>query len=104
TMLETYLNTISLTGNTAGVKAGAIQYFGKDDLSQLTAAECASIAAITKSPNTYNPYKNPEEHLQRRNVMLENMYEQGHLTEEEYNEAVNSPLVLAETDTDSSTS
>lgn len=104
TILETYLNTISLTGNTAGVKAGAIQYFGKDDLSQLTAAECASIAAITKSPNTYNPYKNPEEHLQRRNLMLWNMYDQGHLTEEEYNEAVNSPLTLAETDADSSTS
>ncbi len=98
TILESYLNTLNLTGRTAGVKAGAIQYFNKDNLADLSAAECASIAAITKSPNNYNPYKNPEEHLRRRNVMLGNMYEQGHLTEEEYNEAVNSPLVLSEGD------
>lgn len=96
TILEAYLNTISLTGTTAGVKAGAIQYFGKSDLSQLTPAECASIAAITKNPSKYNPYKNPEAHLARRNVMLKNMYEQGKLTEQEYNDAINSPLTLVE--------
>lgn len=104
TILEAYLNTVSLTGTTAGVKAGAIQYFGKSDLSELSAAECASIAAITKSPNKYDPYKNPEAHLARRNLMLWNMYDQGKLTKAEYDEAVNSPLMLVENQEESTTS
>ncbi len=96
TILEAYLNTISLTGNIGGVKAGAIQYFGKTNLADLSPAECASIAAITKNPSQYDPYKNPQTHLQRRNYMLYNMWQQGKLTEAEYKEAVASPLTLVE--------
>ena len=96
TILEAYLNTISLTGNIGGVKAGAIQYFGKSDLAELSAAECASIAAITKSPSQYDPSKNPQEHLRRRNQMLKNMWEQGKLTQAEYQDAINTPLTLVE--------
>ena len=96
TILEAYLNTVSLSGSIAGVKAGASNYFGIEDLAQLSAAECASIAAITKNPTGYNPYTNPEQHLQRRNWILQLMHEQGKLTDSEYNDAVASPLVLAE--------
>ena len=96
TILEAYLNTISLTNNMAGVQAGAQNYFNKEDLSELTAAECASIAAITKNPTGYNPYTNPEKHLQRRNWILTLMHEQGKLTDAEFEEAKNTPLVLAE--------
>ena len=53
-ILEAYLNTIGLTGNTAGVEAGANQYFGKS-AADVTIAEAASIAAITKNPSRFNP-------------------------------------------------
>ena len=96
TILEAYLNTISLTNNMAGVQAGAQGYFNKSDLSELSAAECASIAAITKNPTRYNPYTNPERHLQRRNWILSLMNKQGKLSDVEYEQAKNSPLRLAE--------
>ena len=94
-ILEAYLNTISLTGNLAGVQSGAEYYFGKD-VRDLTLAECASIACVTKSPTSYNPITNPANHVQRRNHVLGLMYEQGLITQEEYEEAKNAPLVLTE--------
>lgn len=94
-ILEAYLNTISLTGNLAGVQAGAEYYFGKD-VKDLNLAECASIACVTKSPTNYNPTTNPANHVQRRNHVLMLMRDQGLITEEEYQEAKNYPLILAE--------
>ena len=67
-----------------------------DELSNLSAAQCASIAAITKNPTAYNPYTNPEQHLQRRNWILKLMHDQGKLTDAEYEAARTAPLVLAE--------
>ena len=95
TVLEAYLNTISLTGTIAGVQAGAQQYFGKD-VGECTLAECASIAAITKNPTRYNPYTNPEELLNRRNDILYFMHNQGKINDDEFYSASNEPLVLVE--------
>ena len=96
TILEAYLNTISLTGTVAGVQAGASEYFNIENLADLSAAQCASIAAITKNPTAYNPYTNPEQHLQRRNWILKLMHDQGKLGDQEYEAARTAPLVLAE--------
>lgn len=95
TILEAYLNTISLTNTIGGVQAGAQEYFGKD-VKDCSLAECASIAAITKNPKRYNPYTNPEELLVRRNDILYFMYQQGKLSEEEFTSASNEPLILTE--------
>ncbi len=95
TVLEAYLNTISLTGTLAGVEAGANEYFNKP-IEELSLPECASIAAIIKSPTSYNPITNPEQHLTRRNHVLYLMHQQGHITTEEYEEAKATPLMLAE--------
>lgn len=95
TILEAYLNTISLNSTICGVQAGAREYFGKD-VKDCTLAECASIAAITKNPRRYNPETNPEELLVRRNDILYFMYQQGKLGEEEFKAASNEPLVLAD--------
>lgn len=102
TILEAYMNTISLTGTIAGVQAGAQAYFGKD-VGDLTLAECASIAAITKSPTKFSPIINPENHITRRNHILGLMLEQGKITQSEYDQAVAAPLVLA-TDADDTAS
>ena len=103
TILECYLNTISFTGTIQGVQTAADEYFNKD-VSELTLAECAVIASITKAPRTYDPYNNPENLLERRNHVLYNMYDQGKITEAEYTEAKNSPLVLTEDHSESNTS
>lgn len=95
TILECYLNTISFTGTIQGVKTAAVEYFGKD-VSELTLSECAVIASITKAPRSYDPYNNPENLLERRNLVLYNMYTQGKITEAEYQQAKAEPLVLAE--------
>ncbi len=86
TILEAYLNVISFTENTAGVQAESIKLFGKP-AKELSLAQCASIAAITKNPYRYDPRTHAQEHLARRNYILYEMWEQGYLSEEEYREA-----------------
>ena len=95
-IMEAYLNKISLSGTIAGVQAGAEIYFDKN-ASEVTPAEAAMIAGITKSPTEYNPYLNPENCLERRNNVLYFMFNQGYLTQEEYDEAIASDLGLVET-------
>ena len=98
-ILEAYLNTIGLTGNTAGVEAGANQYFGKS-AADVTIAEAASIAAITKNPSRFNPYTNPEEHLKRRDDIILFMQQQGYITQAEAEAAWATSLNLVEKTTD----
>ena len=98
-ILEAYLNTIGLTGNSAGVEAGANQYFGKS-AADVTIAEAASIAAITKNPSRFNPYTNPEEHLKRRDDIILFMQQQGYITQAEAEAAWATPLNLVEKTTD----
>ncbi len=86
-ILESYLNTINLGQNTLGVQAAANRYFGKS-VSELTISEAAVLAAITKSPTEYNPLSHPEANKERRALVLKNMYEQGYITESEYEEAL----------------
>ena len=95
TILENYLNTISFTGTLQGVQTAAKEYFDKD-VSELSLPECAVIASITKNPTKYNPYTNPEELIGRRNHVLDNMYEQGKISESDHAAAVAAPLVMAE--------
>ncbi len=97
-ILSAYLNTISFTGNTAGVQAESLKLFGKS-VEELTLPECASLAAITRNPARYNPVTNPDEHLQRRNYVLSEMLNEGYIEESAYNEAVAAPLeVTGDTD------
>lgn len=86
-ILENYLNTINLGGGTRGVQVAAQYYFGKD-VSQLSLAECALIAGITKNPSSYNPYNHPEESQGRQKLVLNAMLEQGYISEEEYEQAI----------------
>ena len=92
-ILEAYLNVIGFTGNTAGVQAESRKLFNRP-VNELTLEQCASIAAITKSPYKYDPVKNPEAHTERRNYILYEMWQQGYITEEQYNAAAAAPLGL----------
>lgn len=101
TILEAYLNTVPLTGTNTGVQSAANDLFGKD-VSELSLAECATLACITKNPNNYNPYTNPQNLIIRRDYCLGLMRNQGYITEAECDAARAEPLVLVDSSTDAS--
>ena len=77
------------------MEAGANEYFGKH-VEDLTLSECAILASITKNPTKYNPFTNPEQLMKRRNHVLYEMYNQGYITEDEYNSATAETIKVAE--------
>ena len=85
-IMEAYLNTISLGNNTNGVEAAANLYFGKK-AKDLTMAESAAIIGITQNPSKWNPFVFPENNEKRRNTIMDEMYNQGLVTKDEYDKA-----------------
>ncbi|MGM9604569.1 MAG: transglycosylase domain-containing protein [Faecousia sp.] len=104
-IMKEYLNRIYLGKGCYGVKSAAAAYFGKE-LQSLTVAECASLISITNNPSMFNPYstsvylykgemRNGEQRNRyRQESVLNEMLNQGYLTDEEYIEAFNQPLVF----------
>ena len=104
-ILEEYLNRIYLGRGCYGVKSAAAEYFGKE-LQSLTAAECAALISITNNPSLFNPYsqtvykykgeeKTGQEWNRWRQLnVLDQMHEQGYLTDKEYEEAVAQEMVF----------
>lgn len=86
-ILENYLNTVNLGQNTLGVQSASRRYFGKD-VSELTLSECTVIAGITKNPSGYNPITHPDKNAERRKKVLDDMKEQGMITQKQYNKAM----------------
>lgn len=93
-ILEAYLNVMPLDQNLNGVQAASKAYFNKD-VSELTLAECACLAAITQQPTKYGPYRSQNENKTRRDMILKMMFEQGYIDEEELNTALNEEIVFA---------
>lgn len=91
TILECYMNVVSMANNISGVEVAANYYFNKS-VSQLTLSECASLAGITKNPEKYRPDIYPENTIERRDTVLALMLEQGYITQEEHDSAVNEKL------------
>ena len=104
-IMEEYLNRIYLGKGCYGVKSAAAQYFGKE-LQSLTPAECAALISITNNPSLFNPYsqtvyrykgeeKTGQEWNRWRQLnVLDQMHEQGYLTDLEYAEAVAQEMVF----------
>ena len=90
-IINLYLNKIYLGNRAYGVGAAAQVYYGKN-LSELTLEQMAMIAGLPKAPSTLNPLRNPEAALKRRNHVLNRMLEQGYISENDYDVAVNTPL------------
>lgn len=89
-ILETYLNIIYVGPNIYGVEKGAEYYFNKK-VSELNLAECAFLAGINNSPNSYNPFgknDNSEKIKSRTTTVLNVMLEQGYISNESYDLAV----------------
>lgn len=92
-ILEYYLNTIYLSQKCNGVQSAAMTYFGKD-VSELSLAECATIAGITQFPTKYDPLVNPENNKERQLVILKKMRQLGFITKDEYEKAKDEKLVF----------
>ena len=92
-----YANQIYLGQQTGvsvyGVGEAANAYFGKD-VSQINLAEAAFLAGIIRSPNRYNPYKNPEKVRERRNQVLQSMLEAGEISDAQYSQAYATQIEL----------
>ena len=86
-ILLNYMNTINLGSNTLGVQAASLRYFNKS-VSDLTLSECGVIAAITQNPSRFNPITRPEKNAERRKKVLNNMLEQGYISQIEYDKAM----------------
>jgi len=91
-ILELYLNKIYLGYHAYGVGAAARVYFGKE-VDQLSLGEMAMIAGLPKAPSTFNPLYSHERAVSRRNTVLARMLDQQYITQSQYDEARNSPLV-----------
>ena len=94
-ILELYLNQVNFGRGAYGIQAAAINYFGKD-VKDMTIAEAAMVAGIPKGPSIYAPHLNMKKSINRRNHVLKRMRELNYITEEEYNEALNEEVILAE--------
>ncbi len=93
-ILTIYLNIVYFANNCYGVEAASNVYFNKH-ASELTLAETASIAGITQTPSKYDPFKNPDNNVEKRNRVLKKMLELNYITQDEYDEATESKLVTS---------
>jgi penicillin-binding protein 2A len=92
-ILELYLNHIYYGEGQWGIQRAAQTYFAKNT-ENLTLAESAVLAGIPKAPTTYNPIRNKESALDRRNTVLALMNEQKFISNDVYQKTVISPLTL----------
>ncbi len=96
TILEAYLNTISLGNGICGVQVASNYYFNKN-VNELTLPECASLAAITKNPSAYNPINKPKGNKKRRDDVLYKMYELEMISAKEYVNSLETDVVVDKT-------
>nr|WP_273759975.1 penicillin-binding protein 1A [Bartonella sp. ML70XJBT.G] len=90
-ILELYLNEIYLGRGTYGIAAAALTYFNKS-VNDLTLEECAYLAALPKGPGNYDPFKNTQRAINRRNWVIDRMVTNGYVTRDQGEKAKNKPL------------
>ena len=91
-ILMLYLNKISLGQRSYGVGAAAQVYFGKK-VSELTLPEMALLAGLPKAPSRLNPVHSPENAKNRRNLVLRRMLDESYITQSEYDESIQTPVI-----------
>lgn len=96
-ILEVYLNIVFMGGNNRGVEAAAQEYFGCH-VWDLTVPQAASLAAMTQAPNYFRPDLYPERLMDRRVYTFDALLEAGKITQEEYDEYVDDPIVTVDED------
>ena len=94
-ILEMYLNQIYLGHGAYGIESASQVYFGKH-VWELDVCEAAVLAGLPKAPSRYDPYKNPDGAIQRRNAVLQSMVEEGYIDIYTAKECYEKPITLRE--------
>ena len=92
-ILELYLNQIYLGEGSYGIASASLRYFNKP-ISELNYGEAALLAALPKAPSKYNPYKNKELAKFRRNLVLNNLLDNGFIDQKQHSKLINSKIKL----------
>ena len=92
-ILELYLNQIYLGEGSYGIASASLRYFDKS-INELNYSEAALLAALPKAPSRYNPYKNLELAKYRRNLVLNNLYENKYISEAILKKLIKSEIIL----------
>ncbi|MDC1159753.1 PBP1A family penicillin-binding protein [Candidatus Pelagibacter sp.] len=92
-ILELYLNQIYLGEGTYGVASASLEYFDKS-INELNYNEAALLAALPKAPSRYNPYKDIKLAKFRRNLVLQNLFENKYIDEEKYKNLIKKKIIL----------
>ncbi len=92
-ILELYLNQIYLGEGSYGIASASLRYFNKP-ISELNYGEAALLAALPKAPSKYNPYKNKDLAKFRRNLVLNNLLENGYIDQNKHSKLINSKIIL----------
>ena len=95
-ILELYLNQIYLGSGAYGIAAASLVYFDKS-IKELNYAEAAMLAALPKAPSKYNPYRNTELAKFRRNLVLQNLHQNGFINLKDYNNFKDQDIKLKKT-------
>ena len=90
-ILTLYINKVELGYRAFGFGAAAKVYYGKN-IDELNIAQMAMLTGLLKAPTAYNPLRNPERALFRRNTVLWRLQDVGYLSQAEYQQAINLPL------------
>nr|CAO91644.1 penicillin-binding protein 1A [Streptococcus pneumoniae] len=90
-ILTYYINKVYMSNGNYGMQTAAQNYYGKD-LNNLSLPQLALLAGMPQAPNQYDPYSHPESAQDRRNLVLSEMKNQGYISAEQYEEAVNTPI------------
>ncbi|MFI5162305.1 MAG: transglycosylase domain-containing protein [Sphingobacteriales bacterium] len=92
-ILTLYFNTVPFGNNTFGIKAASLKYFNKNP-DAVTADDAALLIGMLKATSTYNPIRNPDKSLERRNIVLSQMQKNDKISKEEYDKDIAQPLNL----------
>lgn len=92
-IITMYLNTVSFSNNAYGIKSASVRYFNKLP-KDLKVTEAAVLVGMLKGTTLYNPIRNPKNSLSRRNVVLNQMFKEGYLKQDDYSLALKSSLGL----------
>ena len=92
-ILTLYFNTVPFGNNTFGIKAASLKYFNKNP-DAVTADHAALLIGMLKATSTYNPIRNPDKSLDRRNTVLSQMQKNGYLSKADYDKDITAPLNL----------
>ncbi|HEW3922606.1 TPA: penicillin-binding protein 1A [Streptococcus pneumoniae] len=90
-ILTYYINKVYMSNGNYGMQTAAQNYYGKD-LRELSLPQLALLAGMPQAPNQYDPYSHPEAAQDRRNLVLSEMKNQGYISAEQYEKAVNTPI------------